>query len=164
MACLPRCESPSPTNVQRAPAAMIDVCALLASPSWARWSCYFHTPTTLHRMDRTFTAHQIVHSSRRTKCKSYIIILMAPRRLARCTIVVDACFATIVKTIGSWSARRLPHSLPRPSPRWTKHSWTRRCRRSDRARTTPPARWAQEPAGHARAPPPSRALLRTTSY
>ena len=41
--------------------------------------------------------------------------------------------ATIVKTIGSWSARRLPPSLPRPSPRWTKLSWTRRCRRSDRA-------------------------------
>ena len=67
------------------------------------------------------------------------------------------CFAfvetqpTISKLIGSWSARRRPLSLPLPSPRWTKPSWTRRCRRSDRARTTPPARWAQEPAGHSRA-------------
>mmetsp|Transcript_116985 Transcript_116985/g.162585 ORF Transcript_116985/g.162585 Transcript_116985/m.162585 type:complete len:258 (+) Transcript_116985:24-797(+) len=62
-------------------------------------------------------------------------------------------FATIVKTIGSWSARRRPLSPPPPSPQWMKRSWTPPCRRSDRVKTTRPTRWAQEPASLARTPP-----------
>ena len=71
----------------------------------------------------------------------------------KCDIFAGYLATTIGKTIGSWSARRLPPSPPPPSPRWTKHSWTPPCRRSDRVKTTRPTRWAQEPAGSAPAPP-----------